>query len=285
MADDAAAAAIAVEDAAAQIIRPRGELFVTGEDHLRLMVVNALVGVVLTLAGRTWDPTRRVIVPFLRTIAPTADRTANELRIPLAAGFVLDLTVYASTGAPVSGQTYVMVHLVRGLEANAVQLATLASDYATSMQCVCWPGSAPKSSTEGEPYIRAITGTTPAAGNDLLETVPAGARWELLALRALLSTSGVAGTRSIVGQFTSGGKLVAEAISQYGTAPAAFASETFAANVVSAQSTNLVRRMDPIPSPLILGAGSTIATLTLGIDAADQWTQPALLVREWLEVP
>src|SRR5439155_18890058 len=102
----------------------------------------------------------------------------------LGKGAILNLTVFASAGAPLMGQTYVIVQLIKGLTGATIVLGTLLGGYLTATQALGWPGSPIISSTDGEGCTRLIVGTTPAAEANILETVPTGARWELLSLEA-----------------------------------------------------------------------------------------------------
>lgn len=285
MADTLPAGAIPVAPEAAAAIVPRFDLYTTGEDHLRIMAVNSLAGVVLTIAGRSWDPLRRVILPITRTLTPTSDRTTSQILIPLAAGFLLDMTVFASVGTPVTGQTYVMVQLVRGLTANAPQLGMLASDYITSQQCVCWPGSQPKSSTEGEPYVRTIVGTQPAVGVEIAETVPTGARWELIAFSAFLTKSAILGGPMQLRR-ANGANLAWQAICSHNHNAGAAITYVFAQgwSTVIAGPPGSGTSNSTIPNTSLLTAGDVLRTSLIN-DAGDQWSAPILTVREWLEVP
>src|SRR5213592_1900599 len=162
--------------AGGRIIASPFQFYVTGEDHLRVISVNSLAGVRLKLQGRFIDTSGKLDA-FSYDHIPTSDRTATTTMHQLGVGAVLNLTVFASTGAPVSGQTFVIVQLTRGLGAAAIVLGTLLQGYVTSAQHLGWPGSPIVTSTAGEPLIRKIVGTTPGAGNNINETVPTGARW------------------------------------------------------------------------------------------------------------
>lgn len=285
MAADQPAGAVTVAPQAGSLLRPRGELFITGEDNLRVTIVNALVGVVVTIAGRVYDPVAGVIIPFHRTITPASNRTATTAVIPLGSGFVLDLTAYASTGAPLSGQTYVVLTLVRGLSGPLVQLAMLAGDYITSVQALCWPGSSPKSSIVGEPYVRAISGTTPGAGVEITETCPTGARWCVVSFLAGFVASAAGVDRQMILQHHSSAIVRAESVAIKGVPPSGSGNLTWAPGLTDIADASGTHFSSAWIADNRLIAGDTLKTSTNNIQPGDQWTAPFYVVREWLEVP
>lgn len=285
MADQAAPAAIVVVPAAAQEITLRFDLFVTGEDNLHVTAVNALGGVRITIAGRMWDSEHRQIIPLRRDLALTSDRTMNETFIALGVGFLLNVTVRATIGAPLIGQTYVQVELVRGLQAATELVGTLTGGYVTSAQCACWPGQLFESSIAGGGAIRTITGTMPAAGAEIAETVPTGARWELLSFYAFLSS--LAGTARPELRHVQGAALVWQAISPSGQGAGTVVNYNWMAGMPVVPAGGLgtgATQIAPLPTTAVFLAGEVITTSAVN-NPADQWSAPRYVVREWLEVP
>jgi hypothetical protein len=178
-----------------RILPSPSSFYVTGEDNLRIVSVNAVVGVSLKLQWRLAD-SRGVAVPNSVDHTPNTDRTLRHEEYTLGVGQLLNVTVFASAGSPNIGQTYVLVQLVRGSGSAAIVLGTLLGGYVTTTQALGFPGSPIVSSTSAEPAVRLINGTTPPAGVDFSEQCPTGARWQLLSLAAKLQTSAVAATRS-----------------------------------------------------------------------------------------
>jgi hypothetical protein len=60
---------------------------------------------------------------------------------------------------------------------------------------LAFPGVPIASPLDGGGALRSIAGTTPGAGAEISETVPTGARWELLAFQATFVTSAAAANR------------------------------------------------------------------------------------------
>src|SRR5258707_11010763 len=83
----------------APAVRAAGEWVFTGEDNLRLVVMNALAGVAVTLQGRVLDQAGKV-GSFLQTVTPTADRMPSTFDIGVGVGLLLNCSVIATSGAP-----------------------------------------------------------------------------------------------------------------------------------------------------------------------------------------
>src|SRR5204863_2582589 len=92
---------------------------------------------------------------------PNTDRSVKTSDHPLGVGQLLNLTVFASAGAPLIGQTYVKVQLIRGVGAAAIVLGTLLGGYVTAVHALGFPGSPIENSLTATPAIRYITGTNP----------------------------------------------------------------------------------------------------------------------------
>jgi hypothetical protein len=126
-----------------------------------------------------------------------------------------------------------------------------------------------------------VTGTTPGAGSEINETVPAGVIWQLKTFIYKLTTSATVANRtshliiddganvllnsaSVIAQVASNGLT-------YNTGDDAF-SLTVADNMVWLQSVASLRLLP----------GYRLRTLTTNLQAGDQYTAPQYLVTEWL---
>jgi hypothetical protein len=256
----------------------------TGEDHLRVTVVNSQSGVRVAIQGRRFDEAG-ALVPMAYSLAPTADRVASTRIFPLGVGAIVNLAVWAIDGAPAIGQMFVIVQLVRGREGGTELLGTLLQGYVTSTQTLGWPGSPIVSSIEGPGYVRQIQGTTPAIGTMPFEVVPTGARWELLSALSILTCDATVITRQpqlvVFGAYSA---LIMVSASQpcgalgvvnYGFTSGFGAPGTFAG----------VYNQNPLPVSIPLTAGFSILYNVLNIQPGDQMSAIAFCVREWLEVP
>ena len=266
-----------------RVLPSPSQFFLTGEDRLRVVCVNSQPGVVLKVQWRTalFDGTT---VPNSETHTPTSDRTAYTDDFELGAGSLLNVTVFASAGSPVIGQTYVIVQLVRGVGAAAIVLGTILAGYITSTQALGFPGSPIVSSTASEPYIRNIVGTDPPAGSEIVETVPTGARWELVSFYAFLNKAAINGGPMELRKYSGADQYWAIVTTHTHNAGAAI-------NYHFAQGLNTSTAGPPasgssnhaVPLNAQFAAGDTIKT-SLVNNAGDNWSAPFYTVREWLEV-
>jgi len=246
-------------------------------------VLNALVGVVVTVRGR-FESLNGTVVPFADTLTPASDRTASSVTIRLAEGWLLGAHAFVSTGAPLTGQTFAIVSLVRGEGNSAIVLATLAAGAITAQQRIGYPGSSIANSLDGAGALRSIAGTTPPVSTEISETVPTGARWQLISFYAQLVTSAVAGNRNVYMIIDDGvNELLRapEVVTQIASASAIYIWLT---GYGTSQYPSNVAEVATLPTPLFLGSGFRIRTSTVAFQAGDQWSLIRYLVREWLEV-
>lgn len=267
------------------VIPSFAQFAVTGEDNLRVITVGAVGGITCEVHGRFLDVASSTVLPFRYTIPVSSNRTVTQQDFPLGLGYILNLTAFTTgTPAPILGQAYVLVQLIRGLGGATVLLSTLFAGYITNTQPLGWPGSAITPSTVGEPTLRAITGTTPAPGAEVSETVPSGARWEVVAFRAIFATSGAAGTRFPVLLAPAPASSGFLSIQPVGQAPGTQADYTWAPGMALTNEATAIRFQQSLPTRTLLLAGHKITTSTLNLAAGDQWGPVQYTVREWLEV-
>jgi hypothetical protein len=213
-------------------------------------------------------------------------RRSTRLRkstLTLAEGAMLNLTVFATSGAPLIGQTFERVQIVRGLTGALVVLGTLLQGYITAAQDLGWPGSPIVNSLDGQPVPRILSGTDPAAGVDINETVPTGARWQLHSFRGELATDATVGARRPRLQILDTGTFFLT-LAAPATQPASENRNYYWATGLGHESTVDTQVItSSMPDSLILPAGSQIRTNTSLLAGGDNWGAPLLLVREWIE--
>ncbi len=202
--------------------------------------------------------------------------------MPLAEGFLLSVALQTSAGSPRRGQTFCQVGIVRGGELANEPAALLISDYLHDTLLLSWPGGLLRSSAEGPGVLRSITGTNPAAGAEISETVPTNARWRFYSLTAQLVASATVANR-IVSFAMDDGANVHYRMGQ-NTAQTAGSTRTWClsgspfSNALSGTSLLMVGAPE-----IYLAAGFRIRTITEGFQAGDDWAAPQFLVEEWIE--
>lgn len=255
--------------------------FFRGDERLRLRLRGSLAGVRVAIETRVLNE-RGDLVIGADELAASSDRTETSGLFSVGTGFLLSASLRASSGAPRRGEVFAVLEVVRGLQGPVTPIACVLADYVTDTQRLAWPGSALRHSAEGPGVLRSITGTDPAAGVEISETVPTDARWMLRAISFELVTAAVAATRRVTLVLDDGATIF------------------FRAEALDAQITTLTRRYSApvhasyavaqvaaigIPTPLVptLQGGHRIRTLTVNLQAGDDFGAPQLLVEEWLE--
>jgi hypothetical protein len=252
-------------------------------DNLQIVSANSLTGVALAIHGRRLTAQGQ-IEPFAFVHTPNTDRSTRTENYKLGAGALLNLTIFATSGSPSIGQTYVSARIIRGLAGPIIVLGTLLGGYVTAVQHLAYPGSPIQSSIEGGGYYRIITGTDPATGVRWSETVPTGARWRLVALRVGLTTGAGGPTRipSIV--YRSGGVNYFRSISSIGFGASAGGTAYWAAGMPLATAVSTFDAINGLPDGAILLAGTSIVDETSGFQPVDDFSGLIYAVQEWLEV-
>lgn len=254
-----------------------------GADYtIRLTAFNAAASVRLRLSGRYLLEEGRE-TSFGENLVPTTDRVATTLDLRLGAGWLLGASVRVIGGSPQSGQTFVVLSLGTGSGAAFNELETIAAGDVTSVHRIAWPGSPIRSSLEGAGALRTIAGTTPAAGAEISETVPTGARWELLNFTYTLVTSATVANRDSALVIDDGANVLytsaAQAVQTASTTRIYHHVQGYGAPFVDSSN----RFTSVFPTGLRLAAGYRLRTSTSAIQVGDQYGAPIYTVREWIE--
>ncbi len=264
---------------------PRPHFFgiVAGDDHsLRISAWNAAAGVTLTIAGAMARPDGG-IVPFVYAHVPNTDRSRSQQIFPLEAGMMLWCHVFASAGGPIGAQCYVRLEMLQGREGGVQPLATILSGYVTANSARTYPNDQVMRSVDGAGTARSVLVAAPAAGAELLITVPPNTRWQLISVGWALLASGVAGNRTPLVIIDDGVNVLwntgANDTITANQNPDYFAGAGLQLLVVATRDTII-----PLPETLVLPAGARFRTSTGGLLAGDQYSAAVLNVIEWLDV-
>jgi hypothetical protein len=253
-----------------------------GSERLRIWTAQSITTAFPVVTARILNRAGRV-QRLVRSIAQGAgNRAVNSIDFELGEGFLLDVTIRAA-GTVIAGQIWALAELIVGLGGEKQTSVTLAQGYVTVNSPAWGPGGPSLGSLDGQGAIRSVAGTTPAAGAELSDTVPTGARWELIAIVATLTTSAVVANRTPVLLLDDGANVVWRVGSAQ--TQAASTTESYSFGQGTARSgTNPSAVVDILPNRGALLAGWRIRTLTAGIDVGDQYSAIRYWVREWLEL-
>lgn len=255
----------------------------TGEDHLRLTVFNSLAGVRVAVHYRT-APTPTTTQANRQELAPTSDRVVNTLEWDIGPGYLLNVVAFASSGSPKRGQTFVKLEVIRGFGSSSIVLGCILAGYVTANQPIGWPGSPIESSTDGDGYLRVITGTAPGVGAEGTETVPTGARWELIDYFVIFDSEGAAGLRRPGLYFDDGANPYWRSPSPL-TQTNSITCHYYWAQGASYETALLTDvGIAGLPFNNRLLEGHRIKTATNNLKPGDVYHAPQMVAREWLEV-
>ena len=262
-------------------LAPGAGLPLEASDNLYIALYNSVSSLVVRIAGYYVDG-QGEITPFERDYTPTSDRALTAFVLQLGKCFLLSCTASIASGNANRGQCYARVRVQRASGTPATIYATVLAGYVTDDFQPSFPQGKLEGPTEGPGMIRSVTGSNPAAGAEVQETVPTGAIWRLHALAATLVNAAAAATRAP--QLTlDDGTTVYARIPASGTS---IISETVVwtwSNVGAGSTIASVAVSSPLPGELRMPAGHRINTLTNAINVADDWGAPQLLVEEWLQ--
>jgi hypothetical protein len=259
-----------------------GGVYIQLEDRLRVQVFNSLASAEIDVTARLLRPDGQII-PIRQQFFPTSNRAVNNFELDLAEGFLLDVALTTPTAGVKCGQLFATAQIIRNTGANAIVDHVLVADNIVTGQGAAWPQGTIWQSVENVGVIRSITGTTPAAGADIVETVPTGARWSLMSIRTQLVTSATAATRAPLFFVDDGVNAYFEDASQLGQAASQTRAWVWSSLPYTQEPGGATVVNQGIPSPTLMAAGHRFRTSTGQIQAGDQWSAPQYVVMEWLE--
>jgi len=262
-------------------VEPAANLYITVEDRLRVLLFNSVAGAEVDITLRLQLPSGEVI-PMQRAMLPANNRAVQTFEFDLAEGFLLDIAAVTPTASVRSGACFVVAQIIRGTGANAVPSRTLISNYVTSSNLIGWPEGPAQNPVQGNGLARSVQVANPAAGADWVTSVPAGARWLVQSVRAVLTASAAVANRIVHLVITDGGGNTLFNVAASGNQVAGQAIGWSACGGVQA-ALNDGAGLLPLPDVASYLQGWTIGTATTAKDAGDQWSAISLNVLEWIE--
>lgn len=256
--------------------------YTTGEDNIRLLSYNGAAGVQLKVNARSLNSRGEAIADSWDH-TPNTDRSVKASDFALSGTALLNITVFATAGTPQIGQTFVILQLVRGVGAAAIVLGTILQGYVTATQAIGFPGSPIQSSLDSGGYYRQVTGATPAAGNNIAEFCPTGARWQLTGLEFQFTANANPGVRSLYVSWTMTGASVGRSAAVVTVNPGNGGTFDYVVGMPLTAPIAAGLNISGLPPDLIILAGGFFSVTIAGGAAGDQLSAPSYTLREWLE--
>lgn len=262
-------------------VQPPTAVYLTENDFLQVIAEGSLAGTSLIIQGRFLNPDGRISY-FSRRLAVTSDRLLVNDSFILGECFLLGIIVYSTTPLP-RATCYVKVSFAQGtIGAIGVYFETLLEGYVDGYYSPTWPMSVPEHEVSGFGYVRTVVGSAPAAGAEILESVPTNARWIMRSVRLVLTTSSTVATRMVqivLDDGTNAFHYVESPVGQLLSTVVNYACGDYPSFALASPGT--INRL-PLP-PMALREGYRFRTNTIGLQAGDSYAAPVYTVEEWLE--
>lgn len=263
-----------------QGIMPPSNVFIDRDDILNIFTFSLIDGLTITVRIRELIPDNTVQTSEIK-IRTNSSNFPFQTPIVLSEGFLLSLTILGDPSAPEWGNVFAAAQLIRGTIGTSNSTEILCRGVAGASHPLSFPYGGIKYPFEGPGNIRLIAGTTPGAGAEISEMVPAGARWRLQSFRALFTASAAVANRFIT--VTLSGSAT-EYFRQLDVTPitASLTGYVIFAPGIGLQTNANTTHFFQYPAGLIFTQGHSIKTITAGIQGADQYSGVQYLVEEWL---
>src|SRR3990167_10849827 len=215
-----------------------------------------------------------------RFVEVTADRVSTLSDEEFGTGYILSIFVVPITADVRHGEVYVNTRILDTKDNFA--MASNISGYITAHHPRFYPFDTMDDSVIPDGALTSVTGTNPAAGAEISETVPTNARWKIRALRVSLVADANVANRTVEIVIDDGaneilrlqdrtaitaGQTISEQASAFSVLPADIATVHYFA----------------LPQDMKLEQGWRIRTETTNLQVGDNYSAPTLIVEEWLE--
>lgn len=256
-------------------------IWIEPTDRLYCAAYSSVASLVVMFSGY-FRKTDGEIQEYAVTVNPTSDRAVTASTTFFGSGFLLSCVATLASGNANRGQCYVRAHIQRSTGASAIKLHNVVGGYVTDDYMPSFPYGFTEGPAEGRGMIRSITGTDPAAGAEISETVPTGARWRFYMIRTTLVADGTAANRVLSLAFDDGTTTFFQSGTPSNVTAGITQSISYAA-VGQEDVTGTFSFTQCIPDTIFLMAGYRIKTATQSIQAGDNYGAPQYVVEEWIE--
>jgi len=261
-------------------VQPPSQVYVTKQDVLTLFCASSQSIEVLTITYRLLRADGELVSGQF-AVPVSGDMNINTHDEPLAEGFLLSLAVTARS-AQTRGQTFARLFLRNISQGVFNPSYMLMADYVTTSMSSAYPGGRILQPTEGPGFVHSVAIPDAGVGNTPFIQVPINVRWRLITITATLTTSAVGVPRvvdldifapTLLVYFGGAGK----------TQPLGVGYQYTWAAGVPPMFDGISSVVQPLPNDFILPPLALIELPTFFMDAADNWTNGAVLVEEWLD--
>ena len=260
-------------------IPPTQNLYVQKNDVITFWFISNLAALGCQIKYRILQPDGNITEGTLNV---TAGTSVGSLSLGAFEGWIISLAAITIGGFTIGQWFYLQATLNRSpVPGFSGQLyATIWEGYVPNNVSEGWPGTPAQRIGDGAGRLRIIVGTTPAAGAEIVETVPGSRRWNLLGWSAVLTTSAAVANRIPTFFLDDGSTQFASTQGSTNQAASLVIRYNFCQNVPS-QALLAGSVLQSIDLPFPLRTGCRIQSATTNLQAADQWTGPRYWVQEW----
>lgn len=254
--------------------------YLTADEELLVNCQTRLTGVTVGLVAYEVTPNSRRILTTMN-MPLTGSGTIDSFSIRAGPALLDSVQVYISAGTVIKGEVAVGVK-TRRLSGAIDLLGSVSSIVFPSTN---YPAQALFTSSLGmidSGWVdKLITGTDPAAGAELSETVPTGVDWILEVFRGVLVTEVTAATRQVFLVITDGTTTYLT-LAANGTQIASLTRTYNFAHLSSVPALTGTIIHGPLQLNHILGPGYILTTTNSALQALDNWGAPIMKLRERL---
>ena len=262
-------------------VQPNAPLYITNDDVIDVRWVTPNSGNPLTVNYRILRPDQTIL--YAQQALPSNIFASFQVfTIQVAEGFLLSFAITQANASSEQGYSYATACVRHGQAGVTNSQMLLVAGYIDQTVPISWPYGLQQRPTDGLGVLKNATISAPAAGAELSISSPNFTRWQILAVRATLTTALAAANRQVQLQ------LLNVATVMWESTPGPIQAATLAwdytfASFGYAPINTLNKVSSHMSDALMISSGNKIQSLTTNLQAADQWSSASILVREWYE--
>jgi hypothetical protein len=267
-------------------VQPPSQVYVDVNDYLVIQEWTTDPTAVLFVQYRILRPNGEIIQGHEQFPFTGVQRNQISFIRNLTEGFLLSLHAGMDLNSPGvlgRGMTRIRVLLQRTAALAVLPNQVLIQGVVDFHSQLTWPGGIIDPAATGQGWMRSVTGTTPAAGAEVNEVVPALARWKFKLFGVTLTTSATVATRGVTLVVSDGTHDLFRI--EAPSTQAASLTQSYWWGQIGARADKVYGTNIAIPIPdLVLTNPYAIRTLTTGLQVGDQYTAPQYQVEDWLAI-